>query len=156
MVRDWALLLHGTALSAVLALRQERASCWFCLALAWDVRHTCAHFTQRKKQSESNTAGSCRFNLHVGWEDWHMGWTRDTGCELSLCAESVFGCGKEWQPWHGGVSVMSSQHQKGRRGMSLCGTEDESNGIWFQGLVSGSCWGALDLTQYELQFKYIP
>lgn len=34
-------------LSVVLAPRQDQASRWRCLTLAWDVRHTCAHFTRR-------------------------------------------------------------------------------------------------------------
>lgn len=47
MVQDWALLPHRNSPSALcLALRQDQASRWRCLALAWDVRHTCAHFTQ--------------------------------------------------------------------------------------------------------------
>lgn len=113
-------------LCIMLALRQDQASHWRCPALAWDVRHAHAHFTQRKKH-ESNTAGSCCFKF----ARWPIRLPQGSGLVirysvgLSLRVESVFG------------NRMSDRHDKRRVAMML--SEQGNASVWHVRQEDESC-----------------
>lgn len=104
----------------MLALLQDQASRWRCTALAWDVRHTCAHFTPRKQRwTQRCWIMLFTFARRLIRPATRVGPGHRIRCGLPLCAESVFGY--RWSDRHD-IEGVSDAIKTSEGGMPLRST----------------------------------